>query len=116
MASRIAGFTDTQNLDGILFTSKFNKIPKSPAALRHTSNMSFLAITNLDKIMQFEVRYAEVRKAHDALLLFMANTPGRYTYRPRDFYLNLALESDGGTNADRLPERPLVVVVEESDD
>ena len=34
----------------------------------------------------------------------------------RDFYLNLALESDGGTNADRLPGRPLVVVVEESDD
>ena len=33
-----------------------------------------------------------------------------------DFYLNLALESDGGTNADRLPGRPLVVVVEESDD
>ena len=82
MAAQIAGYTDTQNLDGILFTSKFNKIPKSPAALRHTSNMSLLAITNLDKITQFEVRYAEVRKAHDALLLFMANTPGRYTYRP----------------------------------
>ena len=82
MASRIAGYTDTQNLDGILFTSKFNKIPKSPAALRHTSNMSLIAITNLDKIMQFEVLYAEVRKAHDALLLFMSNTPGRYTYRP----------------------------------
>ena len=82
MASRIAGFIDTQNLDGILFTSKFNKIPKSPAALRHTSNMSLIAITNLDKIMQFEVLYAEVRKAHDALLLFMSNTPGRYTYRP----------------------------------
>ena len=82
MAAQIAGYTDTQNLDGILFTSKHNKIPKSSAALRHTSNMSFLAITNLDKITQFEYRYAEVRKAHDALLLFMANTPGRYTYRP----------------------------------
>ena len=82
MAAQIAGYTDTQNLEGILFTSKFNKIPKSPAALRHTSNMSLLATTNLDKITQFEERYAEVRKAHDALLLFMANTPGRYTYRP----------------------------------
>ena len=82
MAAQIAGYTDTQNLEGILFTSKFNKIPKSTAALRHTSNMIFLATTNLDKITQFEERYAEVRKAHDALLLFMANTPGRYTYRP----------------------------------
>ena len=34
----------------------------------------------------------------------------------RDFYLNLDLESDGGTNADRLPGRPVEVVVEESDD
>ena len=82
MAAQIAGYTDTQNLDGILFTSKYNKIPKSPAALRHTSNRSRLAITNLDKITQFEYRYAAVRKAHDALLLFMVNTPGRYTYRP----------------------------------
>ena len=82
MAAQIAGYTDTQNLDGFLFTSKYNKIPKSPAALRHTSNMSLLAITNLDKITQFEYRYAAVRKAHDALLLFMVNTPGRYTYRP----------------------------------
>ena len=82
MAAHIAGYTDTQNLDGILFTSKFNKIPKSPAALRHTSDMSRLAITNLDKISQFEYRYAAVRKAHDALLLFIVNTPGRYTYRP----------------------------------
>ena len=82
MAAQIAGYTDTRNLDGILFTSKYNKIPKSPAALRHTSNMSLLAITNLDKITQFEYRYAAVRKAHDALLLFMVNTPGRYTYRP----------------------------------
>ena len=30
-----------------------------------------------------------------------------------DFYLNLALESDGGTNADRLPGGPLAVVLEE---
>ena len=82
MAAQIAGYTDSQNLDGILFTSKYNKIPKSPAALRHTSNMSLLAITNLDKITQFEHLYAVVRKAHDALLLFMVNTPGRYIYRP----------------------------------
>ena len=53
MAAQIAGYTDTQNLDGIL-----------------------------SKMTQFEYLYAAVRKAHDALLLFMANTPGRYTYRP----------------------------------
>ena len=82
MAGSIAGYTDTQNLDGILFTSRFNKIPKSPDALRHTSNMSRSAIINLDKIMQFEQLYSAVRKAHDALLAFMVATPGRYTYRP----------------------------------
>ena len=82
MAGSISGYTDTHNLDGILFTSKFNKIPKSPAALRHTSNMSRSAIINLDKITQFEQLYSAVRKAHDALLAFMVATPGRYTYRP----------------------------------
>ena len=82
MAGSIAGYTDTQNLDGILFTSRFNKIPKSPDALRHTSNMSRSAIINLGKIMQFEQLYSTVRKAHDALLAFMVATPGRYTYRP----------------------------------
>ena len=82
MAGSISGYTDTQNLDGILFTSRFNKIPKSPAALRHTSNMSRSAIINLDKITQFEQLYSVVRKAHDALLAFMVATPGRYTYRP----------------------------------
>ena len=82
MAGSIAGYTDTQNLDGILFTSRFNKIPKSPDAFRHTSNMSRSAIINLDKIMQFEQLYSAVRKAHDALLAFMVATPGRYTYRP----------------------------------
>ena len=82
MAGSISGYTDTHNLDGILFTSKFNKIPKSPAALRHTSNMSRSAIINLDKITQFEHLYSAVRKAHDALLAFMVITPGRYTYRP----------------------------------
>ena len=82
MAGSISGYTDTQNLDGILFTSRFNKIPKSPDALRHTSNMSRYAIINLDKIMQFEQLYSAVRKAHDALLAFMVATPGRYTYRP----------------------------------
>ena len=82
MAGAISGYTDTHNLDGILFTSRFNKIPKSPAALRHTSNMSRSAIINLDKITQFEQLYSAVRKAHDALLAFMVVTPGRYTYRP----------------------------------
>ena len=82
MAGSIAGYTDTLNLDGILFTSRFNKIPKSPDALRHTSNMSRSAIINLGKIMQFEQLYSTVRKAHDALLAFMVATPGRYTYRP----------------------------------
>ena len=82
MAGSISGYTDTQNLDGILFTSRFNKIPKSPDALRHTSNMSRSAIINLGKIMQFEQLYSTVRKAHDALLAFMVATPGRYTYRP----------------------------------
>ena len=81
MAGSISGYTDTQNLDGILFTSRFNKIPKSPDALRHTSNMSRSAIINLDKITQFEQLYSVVRKAHDALLAFMVATPGRYTYR-----------------------------------
>ena len=82
MAGSIAGYTDTLNLDGILFTSRFNKIPKSPDALRHTSNMSRSAIINMGKIMQFEQLYSTVRKAHDALLAFMVATPGRYTYRP----------------------------------
>ena len=82
MAGSISGYTDTQNLDGILFTSRFNKIPKSPDALRHTSNMNRSAIINLDKITQFEQLYLVVRKAHDALLAFMLATPGRYTYRP----------------------------------
>ena len=82
MAAHMAGYTDCANLDGIAFTSRHNKIGKSPEALKHSRELSLQATANLAKIRQFEHLLREADLANNALSEFVRANPGQYIFRP----------------------------------